>query len=62
MLESLEGKRGMVRAKPPIPALHGLFGAPTIVNNVLTLATVPMIMAQGAAAYQALGSDRSRGT
>ena len=62
MLESLEGKRGMVRAKPPIPALQGLFGKPTIVNNVLTLASVPMIMAQGAAAYQALGSDRSRGT
>jgi formate dehydrogenase iron-sulfur subunit len=62
MLESLEGKRGMVRAKPPIPALHGLFGAPTIVNNVLTLGTVPMILAQGAAAYQALGADRSRGT
>ena len=62
MLESLEGKRGMVRAKPPIPALHGLFGEPTIVNNVLTLGTVPMILAQGAAAYQALGADRSRGT
>jgi formate dehydrogenase iron-sulfur subunit len=62
MLESLEGKRGMVRAKPPIPALNGLFGKPTIVNNVLTLASVPMIMAQGAAAYQAMGSDRSRGT
>lgn len=62
MLESLEGKRGMVRAKPPIPALHGLFGEPTIVNNVLTLATVPMILAQGAAAYQALGAERSRGT
>lgn len=62
MLESLEGKRGMVRAKPPIPALQGLFGEPTIVNNVLTLATVPMILAQGAAAYQALGAERSRGT
>ena len=62
MLESLEGNRGMVRAKPPIPALHGLFGKPTIVNNTLTLGTVPMILAQGAAAYQALGADRSRGT
>jgi formate dehydrogenase iron-sulfur subunit len=62
MLESLEGKRGMVRAKPPIPALQGLFGKPTVVNNVLSFASVPMILAQGAAAYQALGSGRSRGT
>lgn len=62
MLESLEGKRGMVRPKPPIPALQGLFGKPTLVNNVLTLAAVPGILADGAAAYQALGMDRSRGT
>jgi formate dehydrogenase iron-sulfur subunit len=62
MLESLEGKRGMVRAKPPIPALKGLFGKPTIVNNVLSFAAVPMILAQGAAIYQALGMGRSRGT
>jgi formate dehydrogenase iron-sulfur subunit len=62
MLESLEGKRGMVRAKPPIPAITGLFGKPTVVNNVLTLASVPAILAGGAAAYQALGVDRSRGT
>jgi formate dehydrogenase iron-sulfur subunit len=62
MLESLEGKRGMVRAKPPIPAIHGLFGKPTVVNNVLTLASVPTILAQGAAAYQELGVERSRGT
>lgn len=62
MLESLEGKRGMVRAKPPIPALVGLFGKPTVINNVMTLAGVPMILAQGAAAYQALGHERSRGT
>ena len=62
MLESLEGKRGMVRAKPPIPALHGLFGKPTLVNNVLTLSAVPGIIADGAAAYQALGVERSRGT
>ncbi|MGH3317480.1 MAG: formate dehydrogenase beta subunit, partial [Nocardioidaceae bacterium] len=62
MLESLEGKRGLVRAKPPIPALEGLFGRPTVVNNVLTLATVPMILADGAAAYQELGVERSRGT
>ncbi|MEU8664966.1 complex I 51 kDa subunit family protein, partial [Actinoplanes philippinensis] len=62
MLESLEGKRGMVRAKPPIPAITGLFGRPTVVNNVLTLASVPAILAGGAAAYQALGVERSRGT
>ena len=62
MLESLEGRRGMVRSKPPIPALVGLFGRPTLVNNALTLATAPMIIADGGAAYQALGSDRSRGT
>lgn len=62
MLESLEGKRGMVRAKPPIPALHGLFGKPTLVHNVLTLSAVPQILADGPAAYQALGFDRSRGT
>jgi len=62
MLESLEGKRGMVRPKPPIPALQGLFGNPTLVHNVLTLSAVPSILADGAAAYQALGIDRSRGT
>jgi len=62
MLESLEGKRGMVRAKPPIPAIEGLFGKPTVVNNVLTLATVPVVLAEGAKAYQDLGVERSRGT
>ena len=62
MLESIEGNRGMVRAKPPIPALQGLFGKPTVVNNVLTLGTVPMIMADGPAAYHELGVERSRGT
>ncbi|MFF3565828.1 formate dehydrogenase beta subunit [Streptomyces sp. NPDC002574] len=62
MLESLEGKRGTVRAKPPIPAIEGLFGKPTVVNNVLTLATVPVVMSHGAKAYQELGVDRSRGT
>jgi formate dehydrogenase iron-sulfur subunit len=62
MLESLEGKRGEVRAKPPIPAISGLFGKPTVVNNVLTLGTVPMILADGGAAYAALGTGRSRGT
>ena len=62
MLESLEGKRGMVRPKPPVPALSGLFGRPTVINNVLTLATVPMVLADGAAGYQQLGVGRSRGT
>jgi formate dehydrogenase iron-sulfur subunit len=62
MLESLEGRRGEVRAKPPIPALAGLFGRPTVVNNVLTFAAVPMILADGGAAYAALGTGRSRGT
>jgi formate dehydrogenase iron-sulfur subunit len=62
MLESLEGKRGMVRAKPPIPALKGLFGQPTLVNNVLTFAAVPWILANGGAAYKALGIGRSAGT
>ena len=62
MLESLEGKRGEVRAKPPIPALEGLFGRPTVVNNVLTLGAVPMVLADGGEAYAALGVGRSRGT
>ena len=62
MLESLEGRRGEVRAKPPIPALVGLFGRPTVVNNVLTFAAVPMVLADGAQAYAALGTGRSRGT
>lgn len=62
MLDSLEGKRGEVRAKPPIPALEGLFGKPTVVNNVLSLGTVPMILADGGEAYAALGVGRSRGT
>ena len=55
LLESLEGKRGQVRAKPPLPAHKGLFGRPTVVNNVLTLATVPEILVRGAEAYAALG-------
>ena len=62
LLESLEGKRGQVRAKPPLPAHRGLFGKPTVVNNVLTLATVPEILVRGPEAYAALGSGRSRGT
>ncbi len=62
MLNSIEGRRGTVRAKPPIPAVAGLFERPTLVNNVLTLAAVPAIMAQGAAHYRDYGMGRSRGT
>ncbi|MBL8574066.1 MAG: SLBB domain-containing protein [Hyphomicrobiaceae bacterium] len=62
LLESLEGKRGVVRAKPPIPAFQGLFGKPTIVNNVLSLAAVPFILAEGPAAYARFGVGRSLGT
>jgi len=62
MLESIEGKRGVVRAKPPLPAIEGLFGKPTVINNVLTLSTIPMILANGAGAYKARGVGRSLGT
>ena len=62
MLESIEGRRGMVRKKPPLPALEGLFGQPTLEHNVLTLAAVTTILAQGAEAYAELGVGRSRGT
>ena len=62
LLNSLEGKRGVVRAKPPLPALEGFMGKPTVVNNVISLATVPVIMAKGAATYKAFGLGRSRGT
>ncbi|MCX7362094.1 MAG: NADH-quinone oxidoreductase subunit NuoF [Alphaproteobacteria bacterium] len=62
LLESLEGKRGQVRAKPPLPAHKGLFGKPTVINNLVTLATVPAVMADGAKAYADLGMGRSRGT
>ena len=62
LLESLEGKRGIVRAKPPLPAIHGLFGQPTVINNVISLAAVPMILARGAAFYKNVGMGRSRGT
>ncbi|MBI3096160.1 MAG: formate dehydrogenase [Rhodocyclales bacterium] len=62
LLESLEGRRGIVRAKPPLPAICGLFGQPTVINNVITFASVPDILAQGAAAYRDLGVGRSRGT
>ncbi len=62
LLESIEGRRGQVRAKPPLPAHRGLFGRPTVINNVLTLAAVPHIVADGAARYHDLGHGRSRGT
>ncbi|NBW74822.1 MAG: formate dehydrogenase [Sphingomonadaceae bacterium] len=63
LLNSIEGKRGEVRAKPPLPALEGLFGCPTVVNNVLTLAAIPHILSEGGASrYDNLGIDRSRGT
>jgi len=62
LLESLEGKRGVVRAKPPLPALEGLFGKPTVINNVISLATVPLILARGAQFYRDYGMGRSRGT
>ncbi|MCY1270704.1 NADH oxidoreductase (quinone), F subunit [compost metagenome] len=62
LLDSLEGKRGVVRAKPPLPALQGLFGQPTLVHNVLTLASVPVILARGAQFYRDFGMGRSLGT
>jgi formate dehydrogenase iron-sulfur subunit len=62
LLESLEGKRGIVRAKPPLPAHRGLFGKPTVVNNVLSFAAIPFILAEGAKAYADFGMGRSRGT
>ena len=62
MLESLEGKRGMVRYKPPVPAVSGLFGKPTVINNVLTLASLPIILARGGTFYKNYGVGRSRGT
>jgi formate dehydrogenase iron-sulfur subunit len=62
LLDSLEGKRGQVRAKPPLPAIKGLFGKPTIINNVITLASVPVILERGAEFYRDYGMGRSRGT
>ncbi len=62
LLESIEGKRGIVRAKPPLPAISGLFGKPTVINNVISLATVPVIFARGAEHYKNFGMGRSRGT
>ncbi|MCG2638522.1 formate dehydrogenase beta subunit [Bradyrhizobium sp. GCM10023182] len=62
LLESLEGRRGLVRAKPPLPAHYGLFGKPTVINNVLSFAAIPFILAEGAKAYADFGMGRSRGT
>ena len=62
MLESLEGKRGVIRYKPPIPAIEGLFGKPTIINNVMSFAAVPIILAKGGEFYRDFGVGRSRGT
>src|SRR5262245_23221265 len=62
LLESIEGKRGLVRAKPPLPAFQGLFGKPTVINNVLSFASVPVILEKGAAFYKDFGMGRSRGT
>jgi formate dehydrogenase iron-sulfur subunit len=62
LLNSLEGKRGVVRAKPPLPAIQGLFGKPTVINNVISLASVPVIMDKGAVFYKDFGMGRSRGT
>jgi formate dehydrogenase iron-sulfur subunit len=62
LLESLEGKRGMVRFKPPLPAVQGLFGMPTVINNVVTLASVPIVLERGAEFYKNYGKGRSRGT
>ncbi|HUO54059.1 MAG TPA: NADH-quinone oxidoreductase subunit NuoF [Rhodoblastus sp.] len=62
MLESLEGKRGVVRAKPPLPAVEGLFGKPTVINNVLTLTSVPVVLAKGAGFYRDFGAGKSHGT
>jgi formate dehydrogenase iron-sulfur subunit len=62
MLESIEGKRGQVRAKPPLPAISGLFGRPTVINNVLSFAAIPFILAEGPERYAEIGFGRSRGT
>ena len=62
LLNSIEGKRGVVRSKPPLPAHKGLFGMPTVINNVISLASVPVILAEGPAQYQEYGVGRSRGT
>ena len=61
LLESIEGKRGLPRIKPPFPTTHGLFGKPTVINNVETFCNVPLILADGAAAYRKIGTERSPG-
>ena len=62
LLESLEGKRGLGRSKPPLPAIEGLFGCPTVVNNVLTLGAISTIVCKGSDYYKNYGTGRSRGT
>lgn len=62
LMESLEGKRGLVRFKPPLPAISGLFGKPTVINNVVSLASVPIILDKGGDYYRDFGMGRSRGT
>ena len=62
LLESIEGKRGTVRPKPPLPAIGGLFGKPTVINNVISLASVPIILDKGGAYYKDYGMGRSLGT
>jgi NADH-quinone oxidoreductase subunit F len=62
LMESLEGKRGVPRIKPPFPAVVGLYGGPTVINNAETIATVPHILTMGGAAYAAVGSERNGGT
>jgi formate dehydrogenase iron-sulfur subunit len=62
LLESLEGRRGQVRFKPPLPAIAGLFGRPTVINNVITFASVPAVLERGAAYYRDFGMGRSRGS
>ncbi|HCC43757.1 MAG TPA: formate dehydrogenase, partial [Gammaproteobacteria bacterium] len=62
LLESLEGKRGVIRSKPPLPAISGLFGKPTLVHNVITLCSVPWIIRNGGLAYADYGTNESTGT
>src|SRR5207249_122052 len=62
LLESLEGKRGMVRPKPPFPAVQGLWQKPTVINNVVTFATIPDILRRGGAWHASLGTEKSKGT
>lgn len=62
LLESLEGNRGEIRFKPPLPALQGFMGQPTVVNNVISLGSIPIILAKGADYYKNFGMGRSRGT